>query len=621
MSKVIIGIDLGTTNSCLSIFENGKPKIIENAQGARTTPSVVAFTNNGEILVGDVAKRQAVTNPKNTLFAIKRLIGRKFKDPEVQKELKTSPFEIIEHANGDAWVKVNGKAMSPQQISAEVLKALKKNAEDYLGKTVTHAIITVPAYFNDGQRQATKDAGKLAGLEVDRIINEPTSAALAYGEDKKKEGKIAVYDLGGGTFDISIIEIENLEGEKTIEVLSTNGDTKLGGEDFDNVLINYVASEFKKEQGIDLLNDPMAKQRIKEACEKAKIELSSSMQTDINLPYVTADQNGPKHLLVSISRAKFESLVEELVLKTITPCQKALEDAKLNTNDIDEVILVGGMTRMPLVQQKVKEFFGKEPRKDVNPDEAVAIGAGIQGSVLSGEKNDILLLDVTALSFGLEVKGGIMDVLIPRNTTIPTKATRVYSTASDNQQGVTIAVYQGERKEVAYNQMLDRFDLNGIPPMPMGQPQIEVTFDISADGILQVSAVEKSTGKSSSLTIKSNSGLSEEEIQKMILEAEANKTKDEEKVKLIQEKNNAEYVVHSLFKDKKENEYSKEVQDALEEVNKEIQNGNSVEELKNKVNLLQEKVMKEQQQSKHSPSSQSSKSQDENIQDAEFEEK
>lgn len=618
MSKVIIGIDLGTTNSCLSIFENGKPKIIENAQGARTTPSVVAFTNNGEVLVGDVAKRQAVTNPKNTLFAIKRLIGRKFKDPEVQKELKTSPFEIIEHANGDAWVKVNGKAMSPQQISAEVLKTLKKNAEDYLGKTVTHAIITVPAYFNDGQRQATKDAGKLAGLEVDRIINEPTSAALAYGEDKKKEGKIAVYDLGGGTFDISIIEIENLEGEKTIEVLSTNGDTKLGGEDFDNVLINYVASEFKKEQGIDLLNDPMAKQRIKEACEKAKIELSSSMQTDINLPYVTADQNGPKHLLVSISRAKFESLVEELVLKTIIPCQKALEDAKLNANDIDEVILVGGMTRMPLVQQKVKEFFGKEPRKDVNPDEAVAIGAGIQGSVLSGEKDDILLLDVTALSFGLEVKGGIMDVLIPRNTTIPTKATRVYSTASDNQQGVTIAVYQGERKEVTYNQMLDRFDLNGIPPMPMGQPQIEVTFDISADGILQVSAVEKSTGKSSSLTIKSNSGLSEEEIQKMILEAEANKTKDEEKVKLIQEKNNAEYVVHSLFKDKKANEYSKEVQDALEEVNKEIQNGNSVEELKNKVSLLQEKVMKEQQQSK---SSQSSKSQDENIQDAEFEEK
>lgn len=618
MSKVIIGIDLGTTNSCLSIFENGKPKIIENAQGARTTPSVVAFTKEGEVLVGDVAKRQAVTNPKNTLFAIKRLIGRKFKDPEVQKELKTSPFEIIEHSNGDAWVKVNGKAMSPQQISAEVLKSLKKNAEDYLGKPVTHAIITVPAYFNDGQRQATKDAGKLAGLEVDRIINEPTSAALAYGEDKKKEGKIAVYDLGGGTFDISIIEIENLEGEKTIEVLSTNGDTKLGGEDFDNVLINYVASEFKKEQGIDLLNDPMAKQRIKEACEKAKIELSSSMQTDINLPYVTADQNGPKHLLVSISRAKFESLVEELILKTIIPCQKALEDAKLNTNDIDEVILVGGMTRMPLVQQKVKEFFGKEPRKDVNPDEAVAIGAGIQGSVLSGEKNDILLLDVTALSFGLEVKGGIMDVLIPRNTTIPTKATRVYSTASDNQQGVTIAVYQGERKEVAYNQMLDRFDLNGIPPMPMGQPQIEVTFDISADGILQVSAVEKSTGKSSSLTIKSNSGLSEEEIQKMISEAEANKSKDEEKVKLIQERNSAEYVVHSLFKDKKATEYSKEVQDALEEVNKEIQNGSSVEELKNKVNSLQEKVMLEQQ----SKSSQSSKSfQDENIQDAEFEEK
>lgn len=617
MNKVIIGIDLGTTNSCLSIFENGKPKIIENTQGARTTPSVVAFANNGEVLVGDVAKRQAITNPKNTLFAIKRLIGRKFKDPEVQKELKTSPFEIIEHANGDAWVKVNDKAMSPQQISAEVLKALKKNAEDYLGKTVTHAIITVPAYFNDRQRQATKDAGKLAGLEVDRIINEPTSAALAYGEDKKKEGKIAVYDLGGGTFDISIIEIENLEGEKTIEVLSTNGDTKLGGEDFDNVLINYVASEFKKEQGIDLLNDPMVKQRIKEACEKAKIELSSSMQTDINLPYVTADQNGQKHLLVSISRAKFESLVEELVLKTIIPCQKALEDAKLNANDIDEVILVGGMTRMPLVQQKVKEFFGKEPRKDVNPDEAVAIGAGIQGSVLSGEKNDILLLDVTALSFGLEVKGGIMDVLIPRNTTIPTKATRIYSTASDNQQGVTIAVYQGERKEVAYNQMLDRFDLNGIPPMPMGQPQIEVTFDISADGILQVSAVEKSTGKSSSLTIKSNSGLSEEEIQKMILEAETNKTKDEEKVKLIQEKNYAEYAVHSLFKDKKATEYSKEVQDALEDINKEIQNGNSVEELKNKVNSLQEKVMLEQ-----SKSSQSSKSsQDENIQDAEFEEK
>ena len=620
MTKTIIGIDLGTTNSCLSIYENGTPRIIENANGARTTPSVVGFTNNGEVLVGESAKRQAVTNPKNTLFAIKRLIGRKFDDPEVQKELKTSPFEIIKHTNGDAWVKVNGKEMSPQQISAEVLKALKKNAEDYLGKPVTHAVITVPAYFNDGQRQATKDAGRLAGLEVERIINEPTSAALAYGEDKKKEGKIVVFDLGGGTFDVSVIEIENLDGEKTIEVLSTNGDTKLGGEDFDNKLINYVAEEFKKEQNIDILNDPMAKQRIKEACEKAKIELSSTTQTEINLPYITADATGPKHLMIKLTRAKFEALVEDLVEKTLIPCKKALEDAKLTSSQIDEVLLVGGMTRMPLVQQKVQEFFGKEPRKDVNPDEAVAIGAGIQGSVLTGDKNDILLLDVTALSFGLEVKGGIMDVLIPRNTTIPAKTTRIYTTAVDNQPSVTISVYQGERKEVSYNQLLDQFNLDNIPPMRSGEAQIEVTFDIGADGILNVSAVEKSTGKSSALTIKSNSGLSEEEIQRMIKDGEVNKSKDEERVKLIQERNNAEYMIKTLFKDKKATEYSQEVQQALEDLNKEIQTGNDVKALEEKLLKLRQLVAQEDQQNNQQNNTETKKEQD-NVQDAEFEEK
>ena len=620
MTKTIIGIDLGTTNSCLSIYENGTPRIIENANGARTTPSVVGFTNNGEVLVGESAKRQAVTNPKNTLFAIKRLIGRKFDDPEVQKELKTSPFEIIKHTNGDAWVKVNGKEMSPQQISAEVLKALKKNAEDYLGKPVTHAVITVPAYFNDGQRQATKDAGRLAGLEVERIINEPTSAALAYGEDKKKEGKIVVFDLGGGTFDVSVIEIENLDGEKTIEVLSTNGDTKLGGEDFDNKLINYVAEEFKKEQNIDILNDPMAKQRIKEACEKAKIELSSTTQTEINLPYITADATGPKHLMIKLTRAKFEALVEDLVEKTLIPCKKALEDAKLTSSQIDEVLLVGGMTRMPLVQQKVQEFFGKEPRKDVNPDEAVAIGAGIQGSVLTGDKNDILLLDVTALSFGLEVKGGIMDVLIPRNTTIPAKTTRIYTTAVDNQPSVTISVYQGERKEVSYNQLLDQFNLDNIPPMRSGEAQIEVTFDIGADGILNVSAVEKSTGKSSALTIKSNSGLSEEEIQRMIKDGEVNKSKDEERVKLIQERNNVEYMIKTLFKDKKATEYSQEVQKALEDLNKEIQTGNDVKALEEKLLKLRQLVAQEDQQNNQQNNAETKKEQD-NVQDAEFEEK
>ena len=497
---------------------------------------------------------------------------------------------------------------------------MKKNAEDYLGKPVTHAVITVPAYFNDGQRQATKDAGRLAGLEVERIINEPTSAALAYGEDKKKEGKIVVFDLGGGTFDVSVIEIENLDGEKTIEVLSTNGDTKLGGEDFDNKLINYVAEEFKKEQNIDILNDPMAKQRIKEACEKAKIELSSTTQTEINLPYITADATGPKHLMIKLTRAKFEALVEDLVEKTLIPCKKALEDAKLTSSQIDEVLLVGGMTRMPLVQQKVQEFFGKEPRKDVNPDEAVAIGAGIQGSVLTGDKSDILLLDVTALSFGLEVKGGIMDVLIPRNTTIPAKTTRVYTTAVDNQPSVTISVYQGERKEVSYNQLLDQFNLDNIPPMRSGEAQIEVTFDIGADGILNVSAVEKSTGKSSALTIKSNSGLSEEEIQRMIKDGEVNKSKDEERVKLIQERNNAEYMIKTLFKDKKATEYSQEVQQALEDLNKEIQTGNDVKALEEKLLKLRQLVAQEDQQNNQQNNAETKKEQD-NVQDAEFEEK
>ncbi len=545
----IIGIDLGTTNSCVAVMEGGKPKVIENSEGARTTPSVVAYTDDGEILVGAPAKRQAVTNPKNTLFAIKRLIGRRFTEKEVQKDIGLMPYKIIEADNGDAWVEVRGKKLAPPQISAEVLKKMKKTAEDYLGETVTEAVITVPAYFNDSQRQATKDAGRIAGLEVKRIINEPTAAALAYGMDKKRgDQKIAVYDLGGGTFDISIIEIAEVEGEHQFEVLSTNGDTFLGGEDFDQRLIDYIIEEFKKEQGVDLSKDVLALQRLKEAAEKAKIELSSTMQTEINLPYITADASGPKHLVMKITRAKFESLVDGLIERTIEPCRIAIKDAGIKVSDINEVILVGGMTRMPKVQDKVKEFFGREPRKDVNPDEAVAIGAAIQGGVLQGEVRDVLLLDVTPLSLGIETLGGVMTKLIPKNTTIPTRATQVFSTADDNQTAVTIHVLQGEREMASGNKSLGQFNLTDIPPAPRGMPQIEVTFDIDANGILHVSAKDKGTGKEAKITIKANSGLSEEEIRRMIKDAEAHAAEDHKAFELAQARNQADAMIHSVRK-------------------------------------------------------------------------